>query len=1223
MKILTKIHLVSILMGLFLFSSCVPKSGPRFVHEPKREWIPSETPQDLSVEAKEFYAYDLAKAYKDLAAPESVDLLEKIVKPLSRFVLNRTYIESPEYFHRISEMLALFNKGLLILLTEKKDGDNQAEIEKIKDLYYATVFSGCSRDLREDCTNKNIFSSDSRTSKILVILATDLDEKIRQELIKMKTPRDCINGSELCRTLVEERYRRLAMATATKRNKLKDEDFSFSYLKYSRIYALLMDWWQDKSRGESSLGAEKGHGGMSLSYLNSVHGKIFEILISGYKPRSLNDPEFREFVEYFNPWTYSNRSADLFRYGTQIMFDLGARCCLYQDSDKKKLNPSVVQAIEEGQKEADGFGPSFSQIVVDIQKSAGFEIFQNLGIEKDARRILEKDPEFFNEFFFIVDRLFRDHLNHTQIQRVLGNANRSRALDKLPEIVSIYVRMYLVYMIVETNKFMNDIYNSNSVGSDQVFQEAVLKSRDISSRWLSLQSRIDVMDKFLGSYFKGQNTSSISYLETSKMLQSVNRNVHYFSVYPNMIVMTYYLAKMRGAVKAQTWWGKTIDIPADTILEELFEGRMVDLWFRFGVDAEVLSKEMILYSFQYMMSTNTLNTFVAKEDSLNGLNGSNGSNSSNGSTGSNRSKFFDLIFTKYLDEGLRELNDDVLKFERDTIGSEMFNEVKQVCQYEVDTKGRGRTPHLMINFLNLGRYTYSGAGRNGINDMLLEFLGGAFKPANSIRTVIDQRISHLLTMVDLIEADLLRSKKIGKRGDSHPDLVKVREYLVNLESLKKRFMNFFISNHRKYLDCFLTLGEIEQRRMNRIYEEERQHLGRIYDLISPLGEEKNEIEFGKRAKYINEMYFRNVENGYRFDRIDGLTYRMSKFDLLTRIKRSIENDIFMTPSEREKQIYGEDLSRLLRPRSVEVYMPVGLDREDLVSKGTSLSISYRLGMQRADFIKQGMAVFNSKGDAFVEWNAQIASGSDMKKYLETLVELYLIGGNRSKHESCSEKSEKCSDSSVVSADDLIEMYLRVLGSYTLNELDIENAQDFGIEGKMPKEFFEDWIFEKTSLARLPLFYGLMNSIYETAGIRIDNKGKGVNPNRWTGPIVEATSFARTLNNLGVFIFPPGSEVRDAVRLRYGSRAHHVLTRVQEIFDRIGELELPEKNLIDLYPRLKQSFYLEDKAPVFWWNKGGSLNLVDRQKLENLQIIKKSFVQQTDDFYQTRSVLKVK
>lgn len=1213
MKVLIKTRLALILMGLFLFSACVPKTNPRLVHEPKKEWVPSKTPQDLSVESKEFYAYDLAKVYEALGASDAVDLLEKIVKPLSRFVLNRTYIESPQYFHRLSEMLAIFNKGLLILLTERKSQTNLTEMEKLKELYYATVFSGCSRDLREDCINRNIFSSDGRTSKILVVLATDLDDQINRELKKAKSPRDCINGSEICRTLIEERYRRLAMATATKRNKLKDEEFSFAYLKYSRVYALLMDWWQDKSREKKDSDSENGLGDMSLSYLNTVHGKIFEILISDFRPKDLNDPEFREFVENFNPWTYSNKSADLFRYGTQIMFDLGARCCLYQDTEKRKLNPSVVQAIEESQRESDAFGPSFSQIVLDIQKSAGFEIFQNLGIENEARRILERDPKFFNEFFFVVDRLFRDHLNHTQIQRVLANSNRSSAFDKLPEVVSIYVRMHLVHMIVETNKFMSDIYNSNSVGSDQVFQEAILKSRDISSRWLSLQSRIDVMDKFLGSYFKGQNAFSESYLKTSKMLQAVNRNVHYFSVYPNMIVMTYYLAKMRGSVKAQTWWGKTIDIPADTILGELFEGRMVDLWFRFGVDPEVLSKEMILYSFQYMMSTNTLNTFVAKEDS------SKNAINSNGPATSNRSKFFDLIFTKYLDEVLRELNDDVLKFERDTLGSEMFNEVKQVCQYESQPKGSGSAPHLMINFLNLSRYTYSGAGKNGINEMLLEFLGGALKPAKSIRTVIDQKMGYLLTMVDLIEADLLRSKKIAKRGDSHPDLVKVREYLDNLESLKKRFMKFFISNHRNYLDCFLTLSEIEQRRMNRIYEEERQHLGRIYDIISPLAGEK---EASNRAKYVNEVYFRNKDSGYRFDRIDGLTYRMSKYDLLVRIKKSIENDIFMNPSERERQVYGEDLSRLQRPRFVEVHMPPGLDREDLVSKGTSLSISYRLGMQKAEFIKQGMAVFNSKADAFVEWNGQVASESGMKSYLETLVELYLIGGNRSNRESCSGRDESCSDSLVVTADDLIEVYLRILGSYTLNEFDVENAQDMGFDGKMPKNFFEEWIFEKTSLARLPLFYGLMNSVYETAGIRIDGNGKNQSYSRWTGPVVEATSFARTLNNLGVFIFSPGPEVQEAVRLRYGSRAHHALSRVQDIFDKIWNLEVSDKKFIDLYPRLKQPFYMEDRVPVYWWSKGESLSLVDRQKVENLQVIKKSFIQQTDNFYQTKSKLKV-
>lgn len=103
MKNLTKIHLVPILMGgLLLFSACVPKSNPRFVHEP-REWVPSKTPQDLSVESKEFYDYDLAKAYESLGAPLLVDILETVLNPcldlcLTGPILNlrSTFIDFPK-----------------------------------------------------------------------------------------------------------------------------------------------------------------------------------------------------------------------------------------------------------------------------------------------------------------------------------------------------------------------------------------------------------------------------------------------------------------------------------------------------------------------------------------------------------------------------------------------------------------------------------------------------------------------------------------------------------------------------------------------------------------------------------------------------------------------------------------------------------------------------------------------------------------------------------------------------------------------------------------------------------------------------------------------------------------------------------------------------------------------------------------------------------------------
>ncbi|MCB0383852.1 MAG: hypothetical protein KDD43_00560, partial [Bdellovibrionales bacterium] len=571
---------LTMILALIL-PACSPKNKPRFEHEPEKQWTPVKAPVDLTVASKDFLNYDLDRAYEVLKSPEKTKagLWTEILKPLSRFVLNGYYVETPEYrTTRLSQMVSVFNHAFLKVLEEKPAYVSAEELQQMKTDYYNTVFSGCSRDLKFDCTAEDVFH-DNRTTSILVILASELDAGIDAELKSAGSTRDCIEQSETCRQLAEERYRRLAMGNKTKKSRLKDDVYTFAYLKYSRLYAFLMDYWRRQPKEALAYGTIRDPKTMATGYLSEVHGGIFETLISQYRPKDLSDPDFRTFVENFNPWVYSNKQADLFRYGTRIMFEMAAQCCLYEDAAKTKLNEAVKLAIAESQEQKDDFGLSFSQIVRDIQKDGNDQIFKNLRIE-DVLENLEEDekrrkeggqPEFFNEYFFVVDRLFREHLESAEVKMILDNTNQKKALTQIPTIIQTYVRVYLAYMIVETNRFMSTIYNSDQIGSDEVFQEAILKSRDISGRWLKVQNRIEMLDKFLGSYFKGNNLLSKEYTETTKLLKSVNRNVHYLSVYPNMIVMTYYLAKMKGKITVRTWWGASFEIPADTILDVFFD----------------------------------------------------------------------------------------------------------------------------------------------------------------------------------------------------------------------------------------------------------------------------------------------------------------------------------------------------------------------------------------------------------------------------------------------------------------------------------------------------------------------------------------------------------------------------------------------------------------------------------------------------------------------------
>ena len=1226
-----KKQLLSISLALsaaLALSACSPpENKPRYEHEPAKEWVPKKTPRDLSVSSQEFFDYDLSKAYAVLKEPQKgkAGLLTVILRPLRRFVLNGVFVETPKYrTTQLSQMIHVFNNALLKVMVEKPAYMDGKELAELKQAYYNTVFSGCSRDLKYDCVNDDIFR-DNRTTAILVMIASEQDAKIDAELKTAGSTKDCIETSKICRDSVEERYRILAMGNRTKKSRLKDEKYTFAYLKYSRLFAFLMDFWRRQPKKLIAFGTITEATGMATSYLTEVHGGIFETLIGHYKPQDLNDPEFKTFVENFNPWVYSNKDADLFRYGTRVMFEMAAQCCLYTDSKKIEINQSVKDAIELSQKEKDDFGLSFSQIVADIKKAdvkkaidelealdgpdstspgtdstekpkkkGNEQIFKNLRMEAELKRVEDKDPELFNEYFFMVDRLFREHLDSAEVLMLLRSANQERALEMIPKIIQTYVRVYLVYMIVETNRFMSTIYNSDTIGSDEVFQEAILKSREISTRWLTLQSRIDMMDKFLGSYFKGKNLLTAEYTKTSELLKSVNRNVHYLSVYPNMIVMTYYLAKMGGKITVRTWWGASFEIPADTILDVFFDGGVEKIWFRFGNDPVLLSREMILYALHYALGTNTLETFVAKDDK---------------SDGSDRSKFFEVIFTKYLDENIRDLGKKILAYERDTFGHKKFASSELMCAYEEAPAGASLPEPEKISLLKLDRYTYSGAGDNGVNAVLSKLLTASQTSANKIRTEIENRVTYVQTMIDIIEGDLLRTGKIKEKGDSHSDLTVVRGHLKTLEELKRQLAHIYVRNHQGYFDCFMKLREIEQRRMNRLYEEERIHLGTIYDKLAPLADIQDEAVLNQKIEEINQNFFRKAGSGYRFDKFLGKVYRMSKYDLLMRMKKRIESDIFLTPTPREEKVYGkESLKDYVRRRRVSVYIDEQVERDPMVQNGLDAPVYFR--GSREEFIVQGMRLLNGKTGSFVQWHGQVYGESNLKSYLSTLREFFLMGPVEIFPEGCDEDSEleECKPEILeVSAKDLIDAYVTSVASFSMNEFDLQNAREFGVDGKRSMDFFEDLIFEKDSMISRPLFYTLMKDIYADAQIKLDTPG----------PINEAKTFAQTMNNLQVFVFDPWSEVKESIRTNYGNRSHTILDRVSLLFAEMQNLEDTTKSVNELHPGLAMPYYVVKDVDKHWFKGTGRPVMVDGQTATDLGILRDDFVQKTGNFYRTR------
>ncbi len=62
------------------------------------------------------------------------------------------------------------------------------------------------------------------------------------------------------------------------RHRLEDSEFSFAYLKYTRLFAAQIDYNKNKNLPQPG-------------YIAEVHSKIFETIISRYNPKSTSDAE--------------------------------------------------------------------------------------------------------------------------------------------------------------------------------------------------------------------------------------------------------------------------------------------------------------------------------------------------------------------------------------------------------------------------------------------------------------------------------------------------------------------------------------------------------------------------------------------------------------------------------------------------------------------------------------------------------------------------------------------------------------------------------------------------------------------------------------------------------------------------------------------------------------------------------------------------------------------
>ncbi len=1194
LQVVIKILLASLVLG-----ACSPKVSERFPHEGKKEWTPQEAPIDLNVSEEEFLAIDLNAKFKNLESKD-LGLVEEIMFSLKPFVLNSRFIENTKFnTARMGQAVNLFNRAYFRLLSQEKISQKLLEVRAS---YLATIFSGCSRDLKSDCyhlsrSNTSPLLTDNWTSPLLVRLVRINEDQIEAELARAKGVENCVKESQTCRNLIEERYKILAAAMKTQRVRTVNPEFSFAYMKYARAFASLTEYWKARSEtaamanSNSSVAVED----FSLGYLNDVHGKVFESMIAKYNPKDIKDPEFSEFVENFNPWQYSSRKSDIFRHGIRKIFSLAAQCCIYSDPAKTKLSPSFVSALTESQTEKDETYPSLRQIIEQVQNSGNGDVLTRLGLAGDAAKILSSSGTL-DETFYVVDRLYRGHLETSEANMILRQLNQAKVRRDLSERVALYARFQLLNMIDETNRFMAGIYNTKGLPSDKMFEMALTESRYLSSRWLAFLSRMDLLNKFVGSYFKSLSTTDEerkSYEKVNQLVQGLNRNIHYLSIYPNMYVLNYYLVKMKGSISISVWWRKEpIQVDAGTVLNAFFSGGMQP-WLKFGEDSLALPKEMILYSLYYGLKTNTFETFVRFAEE-----------------GGENNDFFSQIFSKYIEETLRGAEEQYLEIKRNALRyPTAYALADQMCSYETGfnldgVKVQAFGPRVDIPITQLAQLNYSGFGSEGVSTTLASLLTSGQELASEFRGDIDEKVTYLNAMISIVESHLLKTGKIEKLGQSHKDLDQGRALIKSLEKIKNSVLAEFVGKSQKIADCMIHLKEVERRRANRLYEEERKYLGWVHDIMAPLNEITDGNQLLAKGEELNKTHFKGKS---RFDGIDGRSYVMSRFDLYMRMKERIEKDVFLNPLDEETKVYGDSLGRYLKPRRVSVYIPPGIEEMELVRRGRADGISFEWVADKNEFIRKGMSALSGTSDALIRWAEYSKADLSLENYLSSMIEFYLLSEDKTfRADSCEDKA--CEQSLALAPRDLVDVYLKMLSSYTMDAFDVKNYADFSRDGKKDRSFFDKLFVEENTRNSIPLFEGLMRRMYADSGIRFETAGH----------VGTAFEVAKTLNNIFTLIFEPDESLKTSLAATYGDRANRTLRKVKDLFSYIQGLEKDASAHSEELAVMSRPIFIENGQAFSWDQKNAGL--VFDQGVQDLNYLIDDFSQRTGDLFGTRKAL---
>ncbi|OQW46567.1 MAG: hypothetical protein A4S09_05130 [Proteobacteria bacterium SG_bin7] len=900
---------VGILLIVFLTLGCTVRQIDKARHE-KEVTPPVFVELEVTpASGSKLEAVNLEKIEKKIAAAKTPIELLSVVKELGEFITNKNYIENPKYSNsiKLKTLLGHYNQALLSLYEVSPE---TVKMEKLFEQYLLVVKSGCNEQI-DRCLNFSFFSSDFRSAIVIRSMALILDSKIDSSKTEKEGTKKCL--SEECFKSISEYYDLIRLCHILK-NRNKDDEVDFMYMKRARDYVDYFNSLPMNSRDGEAI---------------RRHVAKFENIISNYSANP-NDPKFREFIVNFKPWTYSKLEADPFPFGTQKMFSYAASNFLYENKNgNKALSSDFIQALKISQVAGDSF---FSNVrALNPTMLGSFSL--------DPKKI--EEPTFLNEYFFIIDRLYRGHLNVEEVSQIWMGSERSE--DKLYSVLEYYLKMEVLKMVVKTSTDMSVKYADKNINTQSLIYDTIQKSKEISDRWTDVLVRFDRIALFLGRNIKKQGEIQKKYDEKMRMFDSLRRNIKYISAYPNKMMMVYYSALHESSFEINTYFGQ-IKVDPNTVIKLFFGGELPP-WLRFvNTDPTALNKIELIYAFYFTLATNIFEIYGSEEMSTAAV---------------DYKKFFSLVMKQYLYEEKTRVETELREFRKFISGSSEYGSFLRICA------SKDRRVPIVGGISSLQYYAYVGGGKFGISAFAQKIYSSDIEIGlRRIRTDFESKIRPIRTMVDILKNNNSGVEQQSKREA----LSYIDSELNQIEELKRSYYREVVDQHRLVSKCLRELTDFERERERVIIGEEIEFLKAVYNSMLLLKGLQGDALNKKIAEIHRSFNFqKNLDvvspTEFKYSQL-GLYLRL--YDKMSKMKPGIDieiNEEFLTrlDSYKEKKAikFVEDDGTYVKP---EV------------------------------FVANAMKLWNGVDkSAYINWTEVNHSLSPQEEKITTLIELYKLG----------------------------------------------------------------------------------------------------------------------------------------------------------------------------------------------------------------------------------------